>query len=63
MNGISICGKILEYMNKYMKEALTKAGKAFDLGEVPIGAVIVRSGEIIARRHNVYYYADRRYAF
>ena len=40
-------------MNKYMKEALAEAGKAFDLGEVPIGAVIVRAGEIIARGHNL----------
>ena len=37
----------------YMKEALIEAKKAFDLGEVPIGAVMVRKGEIIARGHNL----------
>lgn len=35
-----------------MKEALLEAQKAFDKGEVPIGAVIVKDGEIIAREHN-----------
>lgn len=37
----------------YMMEALTEAKKAFELGEVPIGAVMVRKGEIIARAHNL----------
>ena len=32
----------------YMAEALEEAKKAFALGEVPIGAVMVREGEIIA---------------
>ncbi|MDN5325307.1 MAG: tRNA(adenine34) deaminase [Moorella sp. (in: firmicutes)] len=36
----------------YMGEALVEARKAFDLGEVPIGAVIVAGGEIIARAGN-----------
>ncbi|MEW8955251.1 nucleoside deaminase [Clostridium sp.] len=36
----------------YMKEALKEAEKAKDLGEVPVGAVIVKDGEIIARGHN-----------
>ncbi|WP_011391574.1 tRNA adenosine(34) deaminase TadA [Neomoorella thermoacetica] len=36
----------------YMGEALDEARKAFDLGEVPIGAVIVAGGEIIARAGN-----------
>ena len=35
-----------------MKEALQEARKAAAEGEVPIGAVIVREGEIIARAHN-----------
>lgn len=39
-------------MNRFMKEALLEAQKAFDKGEVPIGAVIVKDGEIIAREHN-----------
>jgi len=38
---------------QYMKEALAEAKKAFDAGEVPIGAVMVRKGEIIARGYNL----------
>lgn len=37
---------------KYMKEALRQAKKALSLGEVPIGCVIVRGNEIIARGYN-----------
>lgn len=37
----------------YMKEAIIEAKKAEILGEVPIGAVIVLNGEIIARAHNL----------
>ena len=36
----------------FMMEALSEAKIAFSLGEVPVGAVIVRNGEIIARAHN-----------
>lgn len=38
---------------KFMREALIEARKAYALGEVPIGAVIVKEGEIIARGHNL----------
>ena len=37
---------------KYMKEALRQAKKAYDLGEVPIGCVIVYEGKIIGRGYN-----------
>lgn len=37
----------------YMKEALKEAKKAFDKEEVPVGAVIVKDGKIIARAHNI----------
>lgn len=37
---------------RYMKEALKEARKAFDIGEVPIGCVIVQNGKIIARGYN-----------
>ncbi|MBO4235687.1 MAG: tRNA adenosine(34) deaminase TadA [Firmicutes bacterium] len=40
-------------MGKYMEEALTEAKKAFELGEVPVGAVIVKEGKVIARAHNL----------
>lgn len=36
----------------FMKAALRQAEKALALGEVPIGAVIVRDGKIIARGYN-----------
>lgn len=35
-----------------MKEALAEAKKAAAAGEVPVGAVIVKEGEIIGRGHN-----------
>lgn len=35
-----------------MSEALKEAKKAYEEGEVPIGAVIVKDGQIIARGHN-----------
>lgn len=36
-----------------MREALGEAKKASEVGEVPIGAVIVKDGKIIARGHNL----------
>ena len=39
-------------MNKYMEQALEEAKKAFEIGEIPVGAVIVNNGEIIAKCHN-----------
>ena len=37
---------------KFMKEALKQAKKAYAIDEVPIGCVIVRQGQIIARGYN-----------
>jgi tRNA(adenine34) deaminase len=37
----------------FMKEALKEAKLAFELDEVPIGAVIVHNGKVIARGHNL----------
>ena len=37
---------------KYMKEALKEAVKAYNKGEIPVGAVIVKDDKIIARAHN-----------
>lgn len=37
---------------KFMREALSEARAAAAVGEVPIGAVVVRAGEIVARAHN-----------
>ena len=38
---------------KYMKEALKEAKKAYEKLEVPVGAIIVKDGKIIARAHNL----------
>ncbi|MDQ0360797.1 tRNA adenosine(34) deaminase TadA [Breznakia pachnodae] len=38
---------------KYMKEAIKEAKKAWAKDEVPIGAVIVKDGKVIARAHNL----------
>ena len=37
----------------YMKCAIEEAKKARQLGEVPIGAVIVKDNDIISRAHNL----------
>lgn len=37
---------------KYMREAIKQAGKAYAIGEVPIGCVIVHDGKIIGRGYN-----------
>lgn len=37
---------------EFMREALKEAKKAYDKEEVPIGAVIVKDGKVIARGHN-----------
>ncbi len=38
---------------EYMREALCEAAKAAEAGEVPVGAVVVLDGVIIARAHNM----------
>lgn len=37
---------------RFMFEALKEAWKAFQSGEVPVGAVLVHQGRVIARGHN-----------
>ena len=39
--------------NVFMTEALLEAQKAYEKNEVPIGAVVVLDGQIIARGHNL----------
>jgi len=43
---------IKENSEKFMKEALKEAKKAYKKLEVPVGAVIVKDGKIIARAYN-----------
>lgn len=38
---------------RWMKEALNEAKKGMEIGEVPIGAVVVLDGEVIARGYNL----------
>lgn len=38
---------------RFMREAIEEAKKAEALREVPIGAIVVRNGEIIGRGHNL----------
>lgn len=38
---------------RFMKEALKEAKKAYNKLEVPVGAIIVKDGKIIARAHNL----------
>lgn len=40
-------------MDLFIKEALREAVLAYKKGEVPVGAVIVKDNEIIARAHNL----------
>ncbi len=37
----------------FMGEALKEARKAFEAGEVPVGAIVVCQGTIVARAHNL----------
>jgi tRNA(adenine34) deaminase len=46
-------GFILHDDERWMKEAIAQAHLARSVGEVPIGAVIVRDGEIIGAGHNL----------
>lgn len=43
----------MDINEKFMKEALKEAKKAYNKDEVPVGAIIVKNGKIIARAHNV----------
>ncbi len=46
-------GDIMDHHHFFMGEALVEARKAYIKGEVPIGAVVVSGGRIIARAHNL----------
>ncbi|HEY1662957.1 MAG TPA: tRNA adenosine(34) deaminase TadA [Verrucomicrobiae bacterium] len=42
----------LQSDDHFMSEALRQAARAYEFGEVPVGAVIVREGRVIARAYN-----------
>jgi len=48
LKGIKILDK-----EKFMREALKEAKKAYDKEEIPVGVVIVKDGKVIARGHNL----------
>jgi tRNA(adenine34) deaminase len=43
---------LLEIDEGWMRAALAETGRAREAGEVPVGAVIVRNGELLAAAHN-----------
>ncbi len=44
---------LLEADRRWMKAALREAERAFEAGEVPVGAVVVRGEQIVGRGHNL----------
>lgn len=44
---------MLDFHKIYFEEAIREAEKAYKLGEVPVGCVIVHNNEIIAKGHNM----------
>ncbi len=40
-------------MNEYIEMALSEANKAYLKGEIPIGAVIISNGQLMAKTHNL----------
>ena len=50
---MNIFAGMMELHEKFMKEALAEANRALARDEVPIGAVVVCDGKIIARAHNL----------
>lgn len=45
--------KLKNLPEKFMTQALKEAQKSYDKDEIPVGAVIVKDGKIIARGHNL----------
>ena len=45
--------EIMLEKEKFMKEALKEAKKAYKKEEIPVGAIIVKDGKIISRAHNL----------
>lgn len=43
----------LEPDRRWMKVALKEAERAYEEGEVPVGAVVVHAGEVVGRGHNM----------
>ena len=50
--GLCVMGSRLTKEERYMREAVKQAKKAYALGEVPIGCIIVYENKIIGRGYN-----------
>ena len=46
-------GTLLDPDRHWMKAALREAQRAFDAGEVPVGAVVVKNGVVLGKGHNM----------
>ncbi len=46
-----LCGDFMK--EKYMRIAIKEAEKAKKLGEIPVGAVIVKNGKVLSKAHNL----------
>ena len=44
---------LLEPDRRWMKMALREAERAFEMEEVPVGAVVVKDGQVVGRGHNL----------
>ena len=53
LNGRPLPEPSAEELDHFMGEALQEARQAAALGEVPVGAVVVRDGSVIGRGHNL----------
>ncbi len=53
LNNACDCDNIVRYMRNYMIEALAEAEKAYNCGEIPIGAVVEKNGIILGRGYNL----------
>lgn len=45
--------KMQETHERYMRQALDEAAKAKERGEIPVGAIVVCQGRVVARAHNL----------
>ena len=45
--------RLMEPDRRWMQKALREAERAFEAGEVPVGAVVVRDGRLVGRGHNL----------
>lgn len=52
LSGHELSAQELSRHEGFMREALDEAEQAAAVGEVPVGAVVVRAGQVIARAHN-----------